>query len=124
MKFLSAVLGFIVFVIILVFTLSNRRMVNVSLWPFDVEITAPLFIMVLGSTAFGILIGGGYMWLNHLPHRFAAKRLGKDVVLLSDRLLQAERELEQHRAEKAAKQPPLLTSPGWKVKWDFWKKFK
>jgi len=118
MKFFSALLGFLIFVAALVFALSNRQSIAVSLWPFDVDVLMPLYLIVLGSLALGALFGGGFIWIGTLQHRFLARRLGKDVVLLSDKLNELERELAQLRAA-ASSHAPLLTSS----KWRFWEKF-
>ncbi len=128
MQILSALLGFLVFLISLVFALSNQQSVSVSLWPFDDDITAPLYILTLGSLAVGLVLGGFFVWLTVLPHRFRARRLGKDVTLLSGKILELEREVEQHREATRARQDqqrvtavktPLLTGP----KWRFWERF-
>lgn len=120
MKLISAIFGFFILVVLLIFALSNRQSVSVSLWPFDVEIGASVFILVLGSLAIGMLLGGGLIWLQHLPHRFRARRLGKDVVVLSDRVLELERELEQLRPPEPEKKTPLLIG----TKWRFWERFQ
>ena len=116
-KFLSALLGLVFIAACLIFSLFNRQDVNVSLWPFEAEVTAPLFVMVLGALAIGLLLGSGMIWFQHMPYRFRARKLGKDLVELSNRLIEAEQELERHRAEKAAVQPPVLAKPFWR----FWK---
>lgn len=121
-KFLSALLGFAFIAACLVFSLFNRQGVSVSLWPFDIELTAPLFVMVLGALAIGLLAGATFVWVQHMPHRFRARRLGKDLVELSNRLIEAEQELERHRerqrAEETAQPPIARTRPFW----SFWKK--
>ena len=119
MRFLSALLGALVAILSLIFALSNRQGVTVSLWPFDLEIAAPLYIMTLGALMAGLLIGGFYVWLTALPHRFSARRLGKDVTLMSGKILELERELEQHRARDATHEAPALG--GFKRR--FWERF-
>jgi putative membrane protein len=118
MKLLSAILGFVIFLAALVFALSNRQNVTLSLWPFDVEATAPLYLMTLGVFALGLLFGGAFVGLGAIPRRFRMRRLGKDVTRLGNRLLELERELEQHRARSAAEQTLSLPKP----KWRFWER--
>jgi len=117
MKFLSALLGLLIFVASLIFALSNQQSVTVNLWPFDLEMTAPLYVMTLGALAVGLLVGSFYIWLTALPHRFTARRLGKDLALLTAKIVELEHELEPHRAREKDSQL-LLPSPRWK----FWKK--
>jgi uncharacterized integral membrane protein len=119
MRLLSAIAGFVFLMVILVFTLSNKQSASVSLWPFDMEVTAPLSLWMLGSLGAGLLFGSGFVWIGALPHRIRMRRLGRDIVSLSDRLLQAERELEQYRAKAAPAKTPLLTGS----KWRFWERF-
>jgi uncharacterized integral membrane protein len=118
MRLLSALVSLVVFVVLLVFALSNRQDVTVSLWPFDVLITAPLYIFTLGSLGMGLVFGAGFIWFRTIPHRLKTRRLGRDVVALSDKLLQAERELEQHRVRATVADTPLLTGS----KWRFWER--
>jgi uncharacterized integral membrane protein len=117
MKFLTALLGLLFFLACLVFALANQKSAVVSLWPFGLEIAAPLYVMTLGALAAGLLFGGLFVWLGALPHRFAARRLGKDVVALSNRLLELERELARRHAESGEKTPLLAGS-----KWRFWER--
>lgn len=120
MKILSALLGFILIIVALIFALSNRQNVELSLWPFDVMIAAPLYIMTLGALGFGLLLGGGFVWLGTLQHKYKARHLAKDVVTLSDKILQLEEELKPHRARLAAETPPRIAGP----KWRFWERWK
>jgi uncharacterized integral membrane protein len=115
MKFFSIILSFILIVAAVVFALSNGQAATVNLWPSDITVTAPLALWMLGSLVFGLFFGGLFVWLQSLPHRFKMRRLGKDVVALADRLLQAERELDHYRA-KSVTQDLVPQRPAWK----FW----
>ena len=120
MKILSSLFGIALFLACMVFALSNRQNVTVSLWPFDADVTMPMYLVVLGSLGTGLFFGGLFIWLGSLSHRFLARRLGKDVVVLSDKIQELEHELEQHRARMASQgTPPLLTGS----KWRFWERF-
>jgi lipopolysaccharide assembly protein A len=119
MKIITTLFSFAIFLVSLLFALDNFQRVSVSLWPFDLALDAPLYILVLGALTVGLLLGGLFIWLNYLPHRFVARRLGKDVVTLSNRILDLERELEQLRAKNSDNTPPLLVTS----KWRFWERF-
>lgn len=118
MKFLSALFGFLICSIAAIFALSNRQSVTFSLWPFDVAITAPLFMMTLGAFALGLLFGGVFVWFGSISHRLMARRLGKSVELLGDKIQELERELAPHRARLAAEQSETPS----KINWKFWRK--
>jgi uncharacterized integral membrane protein len=67
-----------VVVIGLVFAVANRHAVSVSFDPFagDMEggqITAPLFIILVGALMCGILIGGTVTWFAQGRHRRALR---------------------------------------------------
>ena len=124
MKFITTLFAIVIFTAALVFAVSNRQDVSVSLWPFDLMVTMPIFIMSLGCLALGMLFGGIFVWIGTLSHRLAARRLGKDIALLSDKLQEVERELQQFRAREVEKTMPLLGNMLEGKTWRFWERFK
>ena len=60
-------------VVLAVFAVANRASVEVSLWPFDITLGLPLFLLALGSFALGLLIGGFLLWLPLLRWRHRAR---------------------------------------------------
>lgn len=59
-------------------SVANRRMVDVSLDPFTldvipVQLTAPLYAVILAAVALGVLIGGVAAWVVQGKHRRAAR---------------------------------------------------
>lgn len=117
MRLIGAILGFLLFLLGIGFAFANKQNVTVSLWPFGVEMTAPLYIVTLGALILGVLFGGLFVWIGMLPHRFKARRLGKDMAILSDKMVEMERELETHRI-RPSPPPSLLARP----KWRFWER--
>jgi uncharacterized integral membrane protein len=65
--------------ILLVFALANRQTVTVSLDPFNngdipsPQIVLPLFLVLIGATALGVLLGGFAVWLSQGRHRKALR---------------------------------------------------
>jgi uncharacterized integral membrane protein len=66
-------IGYILFAIValmgIVFAVANRGVVSVSLDPFDTEapflaFDVPLFLLVFGALALGVIIGGLADWLS------------------------------------------------------------
>lgn len=59
-------------IVLAVFAVANREEISLSLWPFDVQIRLPLFLLALGTLAFGMLVGAFLMWLSLLRWRHRA----------------------------------------------------
>ena len=82
-------------VLLVLFTLSNTRPVQLALWPLDVTVDIPLAIAVLASMAVGVLIGGLMVWLPALRHRLRARRAEQRARRLQTSL---DRAVAQHTA--------------------------
>ncbi len=115
MKLLSRFITFIIGLIAVVFAVSNRQAISISLWPFDAAIEAPLGLIVLAALALGLLLGGVVVWLSMLPHHFMSKRLQRDLRLVQN-------QLEEVRASIMPTRPhhdiSLLPRP--KSRWKLW----
>lgn len=71
-------------VVLLVFAIANREPVRVVLDPIpgdgsDLQIVAPLFLVLILSAAFGVIAGGFAVWLAQGRHRRAARHARSDV---------------------------------------------
>ncbi len=77
MHILSALIGIIFIVLVVFFSASNIETVTVSLWPFSLSLTAPLFIIILATAALSFIFGGAFVWLNNLAKNFANYRKQK-----------------------------------------------
>jgi uncharacterized integral membrane protein len=60
------------------FAVYNRNSVTLDLWPFA-TIELPLYLVVLGMLATGLLVGSAITWLGHLGIRRERRRLAKQV---------------------------------------------
>jgi uncharacterized integral membrane protein len=78
-----------------VFAVSNRTLVDVSLWPFPGSERLPLYALSLGTAAAGLALGLIMGWLMAIPARLARRRLAQQ-------LAQAEAELKRLRGQVAA----------------------
>jgi uncharacterized integral membrane protein len=72
--------------LLVLFGLSNRHMVALKLWPFDLEWDAPLAVAVLVVAALAFLLGAGIAWASSLPHRRRARRMEAAAHLLEAEL--------------------------------------
>lgn len=50
--------------VVIIFSASNRDLVALNLWPLPIEITVPVFTLVLAVFIFGFLMGGVVMWAS------------------------------------------------------------
>jgi len=86
MKSISSFVTLLVLAIALCFALNNRQSTAVSLWPFGIEVVAPLYLLSLGTLILGLLLGITFGWAVHLPHRAEARRLRRDITGLRDKI--------------------------------------
>ena len=78
-KRLSFIVTLPITLVILVFALSNREAVGLTIWPFDVAIDLPIYLLVLGSLLLGFLLGGFITWLTGRRVRRQARRLQQET---------------------------------------------
>ena len=94
--------------VVLLFALSNRQTVTISLNPFGSDLSGPqmpLFLLIFIVLAVGILIGGLASWLNHGKIRRAARQAKAETERYK---LEAER---LKTAASGAAEPIPLTVP-------------
>lgn len=80
MKFITSVFGLIITVILLLFALSNRQVIDLTFWPFDTLISAPVFILIIGSFLLGFffsLLIMGLQFFSMSRKIFSLKRQNK-----------------------------------------------
>ncbi|MBI1776050.1 MAG: LapA family protein [Proteobacteria bacterium] len=93
-------------VILVLFAVSNREPVLLSLWPLSEGVAAPLYLVVVALLAIGIVIGMAIAWASGARSRRevreARDRAEREARELSRRLAAVEQEL----AGNAAPGPP------------------
>ncbi len=72
--------------LLLLFALSNRQMVQVALWPTDWSVDVMLSVVVLGAAAIAFLLGALTVWLTELARRGRLRRAEQKVALLEEQL--------------------------------------
>jgi uncharacterized integral membrane protein len=60
-------------ILLMLFAVSNREVVALKLWPFNLEWDAPLAVAVLAISALAFLLGAGIAWASSLKHRRRAR---------------------------------------------------
>ena len=81
--------------VLVVFAVSNRAEVTVTLWPLPFELQTWLFLVVLVALFVGFLIGGFVVWIGSLRRRREARQQARRIEML-------EREMAGLRAGTAA----------------------
>lgn len=64
MKHVSWIVTVPLMAVLVVFAVVNRQSVTLDLWPLDMSLRLPLFILILGSLFVGLLVGGSAVWLS------------------------------------------------------------
>lgn len=85
-------------IIVVVFAINNRASVPLSLWPFDVAVTLPTYLVVFGAMLVGFLAGGFAAWLTGLSAKREARRNRSKLTKLE-------------RVIGGSKGPPAKTGP-------------
>lgn len=90
--------------IVVVFALTNREAASLQLWPLDIYIEMPIFLLILLSLLIGFLIGASIMWLSSGRQRQRARKANFQAVNLERDVRDLERRLArtEARANEAA----------------------
>ena len=98
MRRLSLILTIPFAIVIVIFAVTNQQSAAVNLWPFGIELTAPLYRMVLISFVIGFLVGAVVMWVSGGARR---RRAWEAHMRITD--LEQELQESRRREAKAAK---------------------
>lgn len=92
MRFGAKFIGLPVAVAVVLFAVSNRHFVDISLWPFSGSVATPVYLVTLLALLIGFIAGALAMWLSagRLRRRArraerAAKSLDRDLALVQSR---------------------------------------
>ncbi|WP_448202777.1 lipopolysaccharide assembly protein LapA domain-containing protein [Azospirillum sp. sgz302134] len=100
MRFLALIITVPIAVAAVLFAISNRDLVTLSLWPLPFTLQAPLYLATLLALVVGFVAGGIVAWNAQRRHRRRARRA-------SDRVSFLERELKETQARAAAAEKRL-----------------
>ena len=108
MRILKTLFWLVVAVILIVLGLANREMVELKALPEVLEarlgavpdVELPLFLVILGSVALGLLIGFIWEWLREIPERQQARVQARELDNLRTEL--ARRQAEAGRGDVLA----------------------
>lgn len=90
--------------VVVLFAVSNRESVTVTVWPLPVRLEAPLYLVVLLALLAGFLVGELVAWINGARARRLARERARRIEAL-------ERELAATQARLSAA-PPARVDAG------------
>ncbi len=109
MKRISWILTIPLVLVVLIFSIANRHLVDLDLWPLALSFSLPVFVLMLGTLFVGFLAGGTVAWLSGAKSRqrgresrFRSNHLEREVIRLK-------REVERAK-ESGLSAPPA--APG------------
>ncbi len=100
MRFIALIITVPIAVAAVLFAISNRGVVTLSLWPLPFTLDAPVYLATLVALAVGFLAGGIVAWNAQRRYRRRARRS-------TDRVSYLERELKETQARAAAAEKRL-----------------
>jgi lipopolysaccharide assembly protein A len=105
MKLLWWIVLALIAAVLILFAVSNRQTVSLSLWLLPgAAIELPLYLLVLGTLLLGFIVGELAGWIGGWHWRREARRGRERIAML-------EREIEAERAQRAAARVPLAAIP-------------
>jgi len=96
---------------IALFSLANRTSVTLDLWPLKLSQELPLFALMLGCVAFGIVWGGFAAWLSAGSARKRARQATRRAEAAEQDLLHAEERASRLEQDLKAARASEATSP-------------
>jgi uncharacterized integral membrane protein len=78
-RYLRWILLALVALILVVFAISNREMVTLTLWPLPAQLNASLYLVVLLTLLVGFLLGELVAWVNARRWRREARQRARRI---------------------------------------------
>jgi uncharacterized integral membrane protein len=74
------------FILLILFALSNQQAVALTLWPFDLAWEAPVSVAILLAACLAFLFGASIVWLATMKYRGRVRALQQSVRVLDAEL--------------------------------------
>ncbi|MEM7653988.1 MAG: lipopolysaccharide assembly protein LapA domain-containing protein [Pseudomonadota bacterium] len=98
MRILTWATTLVLTILCVVFVISNTQQIAFNLWPFELSLLGPAWLLAMAPLGFGFLVGAFIVWLTYGALRATARRNARRVTYL-----EGEVETLQERAESAEK---------------------
>jgi len=109
MRLLQWVVFLLVAFVIVTFSVQNREIVDVSLWPLPFVKPAALWAIVIACVAVGFLLGAFSAWLSGGGARRKARMLGRMNDEKARQISQLHQEIAAHKQAAQQPRPPSIT---------------
>ena len=100
LRLIRLIVAILVLAVIVIFSIANRDIVEVSFAPLPVTMELPLYGVFLIGLVFGVLVGGFSVWFSYLARAREARKLRNKVWALENQLNLIRQEEEKARAER------------------------
>jgi len=89
-------------IVVVLFAISNKHLGLVKLWPFDLYIEIPIFVLCLGTLGIGFISGFLFSSLKNLPQKYRERQtFKKEIKSLDQQLRQSSMENRQGQTKIA-----------------------
>lgn len=92
MKSIGRIILLVIAACLVIFAVANRGPTTLNLWPLPFAATLPLYIVLLGALAFGIILGGIIAWVSGHRWRRRAREAERRIEALDRQLATLTRE--------------------------------
>ncbi|WP_417821870.1 lipopolysaccharide assembly protein LapA domain-containing protein [Terasakiella sp.] len=107
MKILSWLLFIPFALVVVIFAVSNRGPIAVDFWPLPFSQDIPLYLLSLGTLAFGFFFGALLTWLSVAKWRVIAISRKKDTEYAEQEIARLQQKITQMEAAAKPKQDVL-----------------
>lgn len=97
MLFFKIIIGLPLIVLLLVFAFVNNNMVELSLWPADLEITISQSVLIVFLYVLGYIAGWFFTWVSYAPIRRLLRAQRKENRKMSKEQEKLNKEVEDLR---------------------------
>ncbi|WGF89985.1 lipopolysaccharide assembly protein LapA domain-containing protein [Marinivivus vitaminiproducens] len=112
LKFLRLVLALVVGVVLIVFAVANRQVIDIHFAPLPLTLDLPLYAVALIFLILGALIGGSAAWLNQLPRRFHARKEHRKLTAIETQQAKERADEEARQVAAAKARRAQMGTPG------------
>lgn len=109
MRFLFWLLFVPFALVVVIFAVSNRASVSVDFWPLPFKQETPLYLLSLGTLAFGFFFGALLTWLSVAKWRVIAMSRKKDTDYAEAEIERLHQKLKEVEARAQVSQETLPT---------------